>query len=44
MHNLIDIYVKQNGRWIWADSTRMCKTLADAQRRFGGDGVQARWA
>ena len=47
MFDLIDIYQKVNGRWVYIEGTRMHRTLAAAQRHaaeFHGCEIQARFA
>lgn len=47
MFELIDIYHKVNGRWVYIEGTRMSRTLVEAQRRastFYGCKIQARFA
>lgn len=34
MYELIDIYYKSNGRWIYIEGTRMHKTLVAAKAHF----------
>jgi len=47
MFELIDIYHKVNGRWVYIEGTRMHRTLVAAQRHaaeFHGCEIQARFA
>ncbi len=47
MFELIDIYQKINGRWVYIEGTRMHRTLVAAQRHaaeFHGGEIQARFA
>jgi hypothetical protein len=47
MFDLIDIYHKVKGRWVYLDGTRMHRTLAAAKRhaeKFYGCEIQARFA
>jgi len=47
MHELINVYTKQAGRWVYLEGTRMHKTLAACERHYletYGVEVQARFA
>lgn len=47
MYERIDLYLKDGRRWKYVDATRMCKTLAEAERRYAeiyGQPVKAKWS
>ena len=47
MYDLIDIYIKKNGKWLYVDGTRMHKTLASAKKNaseFYGVECKAKFA
>jgi hypothetical protein len=45
--DLINVYIKTDGRWVYEEGTRMHKTLADCERHYltvYGLTVQCRFA
>lgn len=47
MYDLINVYTKANGRWVYQEGTRMHKTLAACERHYlatYGVEVQCRFA
>lgn len=48
MYDLIDVYLKSNGRWVYIDMTRMFKTLVSARKWavdfYGTENVKCEFA